>query len=437
MFSELLFDLSPAKNGPEPSPPGVDRILRAVRSHLGMDVAFVANVTETHAVIRHCDTAVNAPISAGAAFPVDDGYCKRVLAGAIPQLINDAAEVPEVAELPCTKEMPIGAHLSVPLILSDGTVYGTFCCFSYEADRSLGERDVRMMRAFADLAAAEIEADLTLSSRETSIVKRIRDVIARGMLTIVYQPIYELENNDIVGVEALARFPDGEIRGPDQWFADAAEFGVAEILELEAIRAALRGLMYLPEDVYLAINVSPGMLVGGAVHRLLDEIPAGRVVLEITEHAEIKDIALFRQALEPLRQKVRIAVDDAGAGYSGLRQLLDVKPDIIKLDMSLTRGIDRDPARAALATALITFSQHIGAQIVAEGVESLAELATLKGLGTHCAQGYHLQRPWPVSALAQFLIARRMGCSSPTATEAEAGGDRRRRLSPRKFGARQ
>lgn len=412
MFAELLLEIAPKGVLSDASSAGVERILKAVRSHLGMDVAFASNVTESQTIIRYCDAVKSAPVEAGAAFPVDDGYCKRILEGRIPPLITDAALVPEVADLACTLQMPIGAHISVPLTFSDGTVYGTFCCFSFKPDHSLSQRDVDMMRAFADLAAAQIEAELTLSAHEASVVEQITAAIERDNLTIFYQPIYGLAQNDVVGVEALARFPDCATRGPDQWFAEAAKFGLAEELELLAVRCALRGLSLLPQDVYLAVNISPDVLVSGAIHDLLEDIPPGRVVLEITEHAAIADLALFRQALAPLRAKVRIAVDDAGAGYAGLRHILDVEPDIIKLDMSLTRGIDTDPARAALASALITFSQKIGARIVAEGVETAEELETLRRLGTHCAQGYYLQRPKPVAALAQFILARRMGCSA-------------------------
>jgi EAL domain-containing protein (putative c-di-GMP-specific phosphodiesterase class I) len=411
MFGELLLELAPLGTPTDQSHDGVERILRAVRSHLGLEVAFASNVTDTEVIIRHCDAVGDAPFGAGAVFPAEDGYCKRVLDGRLPPLIADAQTVAEVAHLACTKEMSIGAHISVPLIFSDGRVYGTFCCFSSRADHSLTERDVAMMRAFADLAAAQIEGELTLSSREQSVLERVTEVIERDNMAIVYQPIYSVADNEIVGVEALARFPDSNKRGPDQWFAEAAEFGLGEALEIAAIRAALRGLSHLPKDVYLAINVSPEVLVGGEIHKLLADVEPGRVVIEITEHAEIADLAAFRQALEPLRSKVRVAVDDAGAGYSGLRHILDVEPDIIKLDMSLTRGIDRDPARAALATALVAFSQNIRAKIVAEGVETSAELAALRKLGAHCAQGYHLQRPKPISALSQFLVARRMGCS--------------------------
>lgn len=392
----------------------VDRILKAVRAHLGMDIAFASQVTSTQTIIRNAVVGEKALFEAGAAFPVEDGYCKRILDGRLPPLIHDAAAVPEVANLACTTEMPIGAHISVPLRLSDGSVYGTFCCFSFRPDYSLNDRDVEMMRAFADLAAGQIEAGLAHSAHEAATVERVSRVIERDNMTVVYQPIYDLSSNEVTGVECLARFPDSGERGPEEWFAEAADVGLGVDLELAAIRAALRGLQHLPSDLYLAINVSPDTLLSGGVARLLEEVPVGRLVLEVTEHAIIRDFVRFREVLEPLRDRVRIAIDDAGAGYSGLRHILDIRPDIIKLDMSLTRGIDKDPARTALASALITFAADIGSTIVAEGIETAAELATLKALGAHAGQGYHLQRPKPISALASFLIARKLGCSQLT-----------------------
>lgn len=390
---------------------GVERILKAVRALLGMDVAFASHVTATQTIIRFCDGDERVPFGAGAAFPVADGYCKRSLEGKLPALMADASLVAEVADLACTKDLPIGAHISVPLMLSDGSVYGTFSCFSFEPNHALGQRDVAMVRAFADLAAAQIEAELTLSSRQSSVIEQMSNLIEQDNITIVYQPIYSLTDNQVVGVEALARFPDHERRGPAEWFAQASEFGLGPALELAAFRAALHNLRQLPEDVYLAINVSPELVTGGRLPELLEGIPAGRVVLEVTEHAIIHDVALFQRALAPMRSKVRIAVDDAGAGYSGLRHILDVAPDIIKLDMSLTRNIDKDAARHALAAAMVSFSRKIGSTIVAEGVETRAELDTLKQLGAHCAQGYYLQCPIPMSALSQSLVARRLETS--------------------------
>ena len=186
---------------------------------------------------------------------------------------------------------------------------------------------------------------------------------------------------------------------------------MGQALELAAFRAALRSLKQLPADIYLAINVSPDLVLGGRLASILEDVAEGRVVLEITEHAIISDIDRFQRALEPLRAKARIALDDAGAGYSGLRHVLDIEPDIIKLDMSLTRNIDRDRARHALAAALIAFCHEMGCQIVAEGVETAEELETLRELGTHFAQGYYLHRPKPLAALSRSLVSRGLGCT--------------------------
>ncbi|MGH8573429.1 MAG: sensor domain-containing phosphodiesterase, partial [Gammaproteobacteria bacterium] len=298
------------------------------------------------------------------------------------------------------------AHLSVPLRLSDGRVYGTFCCFSFLPDHTLNQRDVQMMHAFAELAAVQIEVGLELAAREAETVARVNAVIARGGPAMVHQPIYRLDDDQVVGIECLACFPDCETRPPDLWFAEAAEVGLGVELELAALRAALASLPYFPDRLYLAVNLSPQTLLSGGVEAVLAGVPAGRVVLEITEHAVVSDYAGLQRVLEPLRSRVRIAIDDAGAGYSGLRHILDLRPDIIKLDMSLTRGIDSDPARSALAGALVTFARTIGGRIVAEGVETRAELAALRTLGVDCAQGYYLRRPMPLPAAVMFVIAR-------------------------------
>jgi EAL domain-containing protein (putative c-di-GMP-specific phosphodiesterase class I) len=412
-LARFLSVLDGKVEAPASASGNVERILRAIRTHLGMDVAFASNVTPTHTVIRHADGATELPFRPGDAFPVEEGYCKRVLDGRLPALIHDAGQEPEVADLACTREMSIGAHVSVPLRLSDGSVYGTFCCFSHRPDHSLNQRDVDMMRAFADLAAGHIEQDWIDSARRTETAERISRALTRDGFTTVYQPIFGLAAGDLIGLECLARFPGGDGRGPDRWFAEAVEVGLGVDLEIAALRAGLRVLAHVPQGVYLAINVSPETLLSGRVEPLLQGIARGRIVLEVTEHAIVEDSALLQRALRPLRDRVRIAIDDAGAGYSGLRQILDIRPDIIKLDMSLTRGIDADSARAALASALITFAREIGGSIVAEGIETAAELATLRRLGADAGQGYYLERPRPIAALAPLLLVRGLegGCA--------------------------
>jgi len=127
----------------------------------------------------------------------------------------------------------------------------------------------------------------------------------------------------------------------------------------------------------------------------LSDVPAERVVLELTEHTEVHDYGKFEETIENLRSKgVRLAVDDAGAGYSSFRHILNLRPDVIKLDIGLTRGIDGDPARRALGSALLTFGlDAYNASVVAEGIETEGEFKTLRALGCPFGQGYYLGRP--------------------------------------------
>jgi EAL domain-containing protein (putative c-di-GMP-specific phosphodiesterase class I) len=397
----------PVARAPAAAGDGITRMLRAIRTHLDMDVAFASEISDGQVIIRHADTAGDGPIRVGDVFPIEAGYCQRVVDGRLPELIPDTSAVPEAAALECTRTIPVGAHLSVPLKLSDGGIYGTFCCFSFKPNKSLNERDLKMLRAFADLAAGEIE-DTVLQDRalnETSL--RIRHAIERDGIAIVYQPIHRLDGEGICGIECLARFADCDLRPPSEWFAEAAEIGLGVELELAAVRAAIRGLPYLPDGLYVAVNVSPATILSGRLDALILKLPPGRVLLEITEHEGVFDYRALAAALEPLRQVARLAIDDVGAGYSGMRHIIDLKPDVIKLDMSLVRDIDRDPARRALALALVAFASGMDSEIVAEGVETKTELATLRELGIQKAQGYYLSRPMPLMAARQFITGER------------------------------
>jgi GAF domain-containing protein len=138
--------------------------------------------------------------------------------------------------LPITQAIPVGKHVSVPIRLTDGSVYGMFCCLGFKADRSLHERDLQMMKVFADLTAFEISRDQEASKAAKEKEDRIRTVIEREQMTIVYQPIWKLGNSRPVGFECLARFAAEPRRSPDKWFTEAAEAGLGTALELAAIR---------------------------------------------------------------------------------------------------------------------------------------------------------------------------------------------------------
>lgn len=223
---------------------------------------------------------------------------------------------------------------------------------------------------------------------------RVRRVLASGDVEMVYQPIFGLAEGAVAGVEALARFHHDPQQGPDRWFADAAAMGLVVDLELMAVRLALEEALTSPADTWLAVNVSPRTAMDPAFHAAVLGSRPDRVVMEVTEHAIIDDYDQFQRSIEPLRQAgVRLAIDDAGAGYASLRHMVALAPDIIKLDVSLTQDIDSDPRRRAMARALISFAAELGTAIVAEGVETEAEFDTLRELGVGTASGYLLARP--------------------------------------------
>lgn len=379
-------------------------ILGAIRSHLGMDVAFVSEFTDGHRVFRSVDSdRDDQPVRVGGADPLEASYCQRVVDGRLPELIPDTAAVPGALELPVTTALPVGAHLSVPIRLKDGRIYGTFCCFSFAPDQSLNERDLKMMRVFADLAADRIEANLEADRRRQDVEQRIASVLAGNDLLTVYQPIFDLQKASVSGFECLTRISAAPVRSPDIWFKEAAEVGRGVELEMKAVERALLGIQDLPGDVYVALNLSPDSVMQGRISDVLQRVPRERVILEITEHAAIEHYLDLAKALASLRYEgLRVAVDDAGAGYASFRHILSLKPDLIKLDISLTRGIDTDPVRRSLATALIAFGRETGSEIVAEGVETAQELRALRALGVAKAQGYYLGRPAPLATAAAF-----------------------------------
>jgi len=328
--------------------------------------------------------------------------------GRLPELIQDAMAVPAAAALPVTAALPVGAHLSVPIRLSDGSIYGTFCCFSYTPDLTLNHRDLDFMRAFADLTAHQVESEVELLRTREEKITRVKAVIANREISSVYQPIVRLSDHRVVGVECLSRFTAMPRRSPDVWFAEAAEVGMAVSLELACIARSSAIVPHIPSDVYIAINAGPEALLDDRLGEALRKFPARQVMLELTEHAQVEDYTALSRSLERYRDKgMRVAIDDAGAGYASFRHVLALRPDRIKLDISLIRNIDLDQVKRALAAALIEFSHKTGSRIVAEGVETASELHVLKTLGVDCAQGYHLARPMPLDDLMKFVFDSR------------------------------
>jgi EAL domain-containing protein (putative c-di-GMP-specific phosphodiesterase class I) len=161
----------------------------------------------------------------------------------------------------------------------------------------------------------------------------------------------------------------------------------------------------VPHGVALTVNLGPEALLGPCLPSLLEDRPLDRIIIELTENAPVSDYAELAAVLRPYRQAgLRIAVDDAGAGYASLRHVLDIGPDLLKVDMTLTRGVDTDLARRILLTALADFAEATECRLVAEGVETEEELRTVAACGVPLAQGYFLGRPSTAPAWDGFPV---------------------------------
>ncbi len=245
--------------------------------------------------------------------------------------------------------------------------------------------------------AERLEQQREATQRRQQKIEQVRMALAGDALRTVFQPIADLRTGRVCSLEALARFASEPQRSPAVWFAEASEVGLRLELELAALRLALSHLASLPSDLRLSINLSPETVTSAPCREILAVVPGKRLIIEVTEDAPVEDYDEVNAALRGLRaQGGQLAIDDAGAGFASLRHILRLEPDIIKLDLTLTRGIDTDRRRRALAAALISFASEIGASIVAEGIESRAELDALRDLGVDYGQGYYLARPEPL-----------------------------------------
>jgi PAS domain S-box-containing protein len=241
------------------------------------------------------------------------------------------------------------------------------------------------------LAPPTVEEAATTRSRVL-----IREIISGQRLLTAFQPIHDLAAGRVIGVEALSRFVSDDGVGADYWFGEASAVGLGTELEFAALETALTAAEELPPYLYVALNISPDACLDPRLPALLEcaHIPLDRIILELTERLPVEEYDLLNAALVPLRLRgLRVAVDDAGSGFASMRHILHLRPDIIKLDRSLIAGIRDNTGQYALGAAMVEFAKQISATLVAEGIETSAELAAVTGLGMTAGQGYLLGRP--------------------------------------------
>jgi EAL domain-containing protein (putative c-di-GMP-specific phosphodiesterase class I)/DNA-binding NarL/FixJ family response regulator len=231
--------------------------------------------------------------------------------------------------------------------------------------------------------------------------ERIEEAIRGDAIHTVFQPVVDLNDGRILGVEALSRFRTKPRRSPETWFAEAADQGLLARLELATATQALWHLDAVPEGVYLSVNISPETLREPRLIELVRSIPAQRMVIELTERSPIVDYEETNAHLAELRALgCRLAIDDVGKGFSGLAHVVELSPDLLKFDRSLVSGVDDDEHKSALIARLSSYADQVEMEVIAEGIETVGELEALRGLGVGAGQGFLLGRPGPIPSTA-------------------------------------
>jgi diguanylate cyclase (GGDEF)-like protein/PAS domain S-box-containing protein len=372
----------------------VQTLLGLLRRRLGLDTAWIASFYHGMQVFEVIDGDTDAlGVSPGDRSSLAGSYSVRVIDGRLPAVIPDTSADRTASVLPRTHKLKLGAYVGVPLLGADGSTVGMVCAVSPEPQPHLADVDLGIVNKMADLIGAllELPADSTKILAEQR--ERIRRVVAERDFEVIFQAVHDVSTGKVVGVEALARFPCEPFR-PDLFFGQAALLGLDIELETAIIARTLSLLPALPDDGFVAVNISPAAVLLAPWTELLADVDPSRLVLEITEHDAVENYDALDEVLEACRARgMRVAVDDVGAGFSSFSHVLELAPEFIKIDQSITRNIDADDARRRLAQSIAEFAAQIGATVVVEGVESQGELDAIGAAGIPWAQGYYLSRP--------------------------------------------
>jgi EAL domain-containing protein (putative c-di-GMP-specific phosphodiesterase class I) len=250
-------------------------------------------------------------------------------------------------------------------------------------------------------SGAALSAQIQARRRRAGLFQLVLD----GKVRSVYEPIVEVSTRTVFGYEALARGPEGSgLHSPADLFSTASEVDLLFQLDCLCRQSGLHGARDLPGDAKLFLNVRPTTIHdpsfrADALRRTLEHcgLCPTDVVFEISEQESIGNFAIFREVRDYYgKLGFEIALDDTGAGYSSLEAVMELSPEYIKVDRAFVQGIDEDPARQELMSALHTVAGRINAQIIGEGLDTLEELQTLAELGIRFGQGWLFGKPTPL-----------------------------------------
>ena len=373
---------------PRPRVSGEDleirRLLRLARVHLGLELAAVVEVIGDEVALRAVDcgqTTLNFLL--GQRLPAEASYTQRILAGTLPAYLADTHWHPVTRDLATTRVHGVGSYAAAPV--TPGVL---IVCASGTATPGLDERATQFLALLAEVIGEQVRRG------PLGEAGRIHEALDGGRFRMVYQPIVDLCHGGVVGYEALARFDDPGFPTPAHAFEAASRAGIGVQLELLTMRSALKQLPAVPAGGRLNVNLSAEALMTPSVVDVLLHHAQYPLSVEITEHTQVPDYASLAEPLEHLRRAgVEIVVDDAGAGFANFVHLLKLRPSVIKLDIEIVRGVDRDPMRLALTRSLVGFAIEAKVALVAEGIETDGELQTLRALGVPFGQGFIVGRP--------------------------------------------
>jgi len=257
------------------------------------------------------------------------------------------------------------------------------------------KQERQILQAVED-ARRDAQLECGLRARRQS--RQLLDVILSGDIRVRYEAIADIRTAEVLGYEALSRGPEGtEISNPRELFRRAEDVGLLYELDALCRKAALEGAHRLPAGRTLFLNCLPTAigdpkLRDDGLRKLLEDfnLQPSDLVLEISEGESIENFGAFREVADSCRELgIRLAVDDAGTGYASLEAIMEIAPDFVKTDMILVRGIDQDPSRREVVRAMNSIAHGIGAEVIAEGIETDGELRALRDLGVRYGQGFY------------------------------------------------
>ncbi len=375
-------------------------LLKTAKAGLNLSVAFLSRLdgTTQHLEVVESSGPASLLFKEGYETAQANTFCQAILDGRLPPVIPDVRKHPEAMKLPASRLPRIRSYVSVPVRLSNGELYGTFCAAGLTTDKALSRRDQTLMEVLASAAAVLLEPDVRERARCEQVERRLGPVMDAGGPVVVLQPIVDLASGHRVGAEALSRFPREWDLAPDVVFAQAHSIGEGHRLELLALARA--GELLDEVSGYVSMNVSPATLMTPACSQLLGDLPLHRVLLELSEHDRVDDYDALHDVLRPLRSNgMRLAIDDVGAGFSSLRHIVLTAPDVIKIDRSLVDGVHHDTVLRTLVTSLGEFATGLGSTVVAEGIENVEDANVLRECGIGYGQGWFYGRPGPAADL--------------------------------------